>query len=165
MAAGAPLGFWLGCLQGGALSAALPWLFGSTAIFLGLVALAAYLSLPDLTPAKDSHDADAPSLKQFDYVGAALSSVGCGIVLFGLTQGSSAHWNPYTYSLIIAGMLMFVAFAYVERRVARPLVPNGLWKTPGFTALLISYFLGFGAYGKSASFAVAPDLTLDNGSS
>ncbi|KAI0380339.1 MFS general substrate transporter [Hypomontagnella monticulosa] len=146
MAAGAPFGFWLGCLQGGALSAALPWLFGSTAIFLGLVALAAYLSLPDLTPAKDSHDADAPSLKQFDYVGAALSSVGCGIVLFGLTQGSSAHWNPYTYSLIIVGMLMFVAFAYVERRVTRPLVPNELWKTPGFTALLISYFLGFGAY-------------------
>ncbi|KAI1770778.1 putative efflux pump antibiotic resistance protein [Hypoxylon cercidicola] len=146
MAAGAPFGFWIGCVHGGALSSRLPWLFGSTALFLGLVALAAQLTLPDLSPAKDSRDADAPSLRQFDYVGAALSSVGCGLVLFGLTQGSSANWNPYTYSLIIAGLLMFVAFAFVERHVARPLIPNGLWKTPGFAALLVSYFLGFGAY-------------------
>ncbi|KAI2622371.1 MFS general substrate transporter [Hypoxylon sp. NC1633] len=146
MAAGAPFGFWIGCVHGGALSARLPWLFGSTAVFLGLVALAAQMSLPDLSPAKDSHDADAPSLRQFDYAGAALSSMGCGFVLFGLTQGSSANWNPYTYSLIIVGLLMFIAFAYVERCVARPLVPNGLWKTPGFAALLVSYFLGFGAY-------------------
>ncbi|KAI6081481.1 MFS general substrate transporter [Hypoxylon rubiginosum] len=146
MAAGAPFGFWIGCVHAGALSSRLPWIFGSTALFLGLVALAAQLTLPDLSPAKDSHDADAPSLRQFDYVGAVLSSVGCGLVMFGLTQGGSANWAPYTYSLIIAGLLMFVAFAFVERYVARPLIPNGLWKTPGFAALLVSYFLGFGAY-------------------
>ncbi|KAL7620137.1 hypothetical protein AAE478_009130 [Parahypoxylon ruwenzoriense] len=146
MAAGAPLGFWTGCVHGGALSAHLPWVFGSTAIFLGLVALAAQMSLPNLSPVKDSHEVDAPSLRQFDYLGAALSSVGCGLVLFGLTQGSSANWNPYTYSLIIVGFLMFIAFAFVERYVERPLIPNGLWKTPGFAALLVSYFLGFGGY-------------------
>lgn len=149
MAAGAPFGFWIGCVHGGALAEQLPWLFGSTAMFLGTLAVAAQLTLPDLSPAKDSHDADAPSLRQFDYAGAALSSIGCGLVLFGLTQGSSAHWNPYTYSLIIVGLLMLVAFAFVERYVARPLVPNGLWKTPGFAALLVAYFLGFGGFSKS----------------
>lgn len=41
---------------------------------------------------------------------------------------------------------MFVGFSFVERRVSRPLIPNGLWKTPGFAALLIAYFLGFGGY-------------------
>ncbi|XDG08229.1 hypothetical protein ABKA04_007844 [Annulohypoxylon sp. FPYF3050] len=146
LAAGAPFGFSIGCLHGGALASHLPWLFGSTAIFLGVVAIAAWATLPDLTPAKDSHDADAPSLREFDYVGAVLSSTGCGLVLFGLTQGSSANWNPYTYSLIIAGMLMFVAFAFVERSLKRPLIPNGLWKTPGFAALLVAYFLGFGGF-------------------
>ncbi|KAI1077695.1 MFS general substrate transporter [Whalleya microplaca] len=147
MAAGAPLGFWIGCMQGGALSAHLPWIFASTAIFLGLCALAAQLTLPDLSPAKDNiNDADAPSLRQFDFLGAAVSSIGCGLLLFGLTQGSSAHWSPYTYSLIILGILMFVAFAFIERRVSRPLIPNGLWKTPGFVALLVAYFLGFGGY-------------------
>lgn len=78
MAGASPLGFWIGCLQGGALSAHLPWIFGTTAIFLGLCAVAAQLTLPDLSPAKDSADADAPSLKNFDYLGAVLSSVGCG---------------------------------------------------------------------------------------
>ncbi|KAI5922633.1 MFS general substrate transporter [Camillea tinctor] len=152
MAAGAPLGFWIGCLQGGALSDHLPWIFGSTALFLGLCAVAAQLTLPDLNPAKDGIHGDAPSMRQFDYLGAVISSLGCGLILFGLTQGSAAHWNPYTYTLITVGVLMFVLFAFVERRVARPLIPNGLWKTPGFVALLISYFLGFGGYSGSWQF-------------
>lgn len=78
MAGASPLGFWIGCLQGGALSSNLPWIFGSTAIFLGLCAVAAYLTLPDLSPAKDSANSDAPSLRNFDYLGATLSSTGCG---------------------------------------------------------------------------------------
>ncbi|KAJ6444495.1 nuclear transport factor 2 family protein [Purpureocillium lavendulum] len=146
MAAGAPFGFWIGALQGGALSSHLPWVFGSTAIFLGLCALAAYLTIPPLRPAQDGTSADRPSVRQFDYVGAALASFGSGLILFGLTQGSSVQWNPYTYSVIIVGLLMLVGFYFVERRVARPLIPNGLWKTPGFAPLLLAYVFGFGAY-------------------
>ncbi|KAH6658198.1 major facilitator superfamily domain-containing protein [Truncatella angustata] len=146
MAAGAPLGFWIGCIQGGALASHLPWIFGSTSIFLALCAVAAQFTIPALRPAQDSSDANAPSLRDFDYLGALLASLGCGLLLFGLTQGSSAKWNPYTYSLIIAGMLMFVAFYMVENRVKRPLIPNALWKTPGFAALMIAYFLGFGGF-------------------
>ncbi|KAI1843463.1 hypothetical protein JX265_001811 [Neoarthrinium moseri] len=146
MAAGAPLGFWIGCIQGGALAAHLPWIFGTTSMFLALCAVAAQFTIPALRPARDSADGDAPSLREFDYLGALLASTGCGLLLFGLTQGSSAHWNPYTYSLIIAGLLLFVAFYLVESRVARPLIPNALWKTPGFTALMIAYFLGFGGF-------------------
>ncbi|KAK5738190.1 hypothetical protein LTR17_006220 [Elasticomyces elasticus] len=146
MAAGSPLGFWIGCVQGGALSAHLPWIFGSTSIFLAICALAAQLTVPSLKPVSDSFTTEAPSLRQFDYAGAFLSSVGCSLILFGITQGSSAHWNPYTYCTIIAGFLMLGGFYFVEQRVARPIVPNGIWRTPGFAALLISYFLGFGAY-------------------
>jgi MFS family permease len=149
MAAGSPLGFWIGCVQGGALSAHLPWIFGSTSIFLAIFALAAHLTVPSLRPASDSLTAEAPSLRQFDYPGAFLSSMGCSLILFGLTQGSSAHWNPYTYCLIILGFLMLGGFYVVEQRVARPIIPNGLWRTPGFAALLISYFLGLGAYSRS----------------
>lgn len=153
MAAGAPLGFWIGCIQGGALSSRLPWIFGSTAIFLALCAAAAQFTIPALRPASDTSDADAPSLRDFDYLGALLASLGCGLILFGLTQGSSAKWNPYTYSLMIAGVLMFVAFYMVESRVKRPLIPNQLWKTPGFTALMIAYFLGFGGFSKCLPFS------------
>ncbi|RDW82874.1 hypothetical protein BP6252_03986 [Coleophoma cylindrospora] len=146
MAAGAPLGFWFGCIQGGALSKHLPWIFGSTSIFLALCAVAAQFTIPALKPAADSSHVNAPTMQEFDYWGALLASVGCGLLLFGLTQGSSAQWNPYTYSLIIAGLLMFVAFYMVENRVKRPLIPNALWTTPGFSALMIAYFLGFGGF-------------------
>ena len=149
MAAGSPLGFWIGCVQGGALSAHLPWIFGSTSIFLAICALAAHLTVPSLRPVSDSLTAEAPSLRQFDYAGAFLSSMGCSLILFGITQGSSAHWNPYTYCLIILGFLMLGGFYVVEQRVARPIIPNGLWRTPGFAALLVSYFLGVGAYSRS----------------
>lgn len=152
MAAGAPFGYWIGCVQGGALSAHLPWIFGSTSIFLGLCAVAAQVIVPSLRPADDNIGRGSLSLRQFDYAGALLSSVGCGLILFGLTQGTPTHWNPYTYSTIIAGFLMLVAFYFVEQKVPRPLIPNGLWKTPGFTPLLISYALGFGAYGGAWQF-------------
>ncbi|KAL6907141.1 major facilitator superfamily domain-containing protein [Trichoderma evansii] len=146
MAAGAPFGFWIGCVQGGLLTAHLDWIFRSTAIFLAVCALAAYYSIPDLRPAVDSNATDVPSIRQFDYMGAILASLGSGLILFGLTQGSAVQWNPYTYSLVIVGFLFLVAFHFVERRVARPLIPNGIWKTPGFVAVLVSYIFGFGAY-------------------
>ncbi|KAL6915589.1 hypothetical protein FSHL1_007040 [Fusarium sambucinum] len=146
MAAFSPFGYWLGCLQAGALSAHLPWIFGSTAILLSFMSLAAQLTIPALSPAQDSSDSEAPSIRQFDYVGAGLASIGSTLIIFGLTQGSPAKWSPYTYSAIVVGFFMLVAFYFVEKRVARPLIPNNLWKTPGFGALLISYFLGLGAY-------------------
>ncbi|KAK8096350.1 uncharacterized protein PG998_014218 [Apiospora kogelbergensis] len=146
MAAFSPVGYWLGCLQSGALSSRLPWIFGSTAILLAIFTLAAQLTIPFLRPARDTLETEAPSIRHFDYIGAGLASIGCTLVIFGLTQGSSARWNSYTYCSIIAGFLMLVGFYFVENRVARPLIPNRLWKTPGFGFLLVSYFLGLGAY-------------------
>ncbi|KAK6836018.1 MFS general substrate transporter [Apiospora arundinis] len=145
MAAGSPFGYWLGCLQAGALSAHLPWIFGSTAIFLAACALAAHITIPSLGPVQDSIDTEAPTLRHFDYAGAALASIGCSLVVFGLTQGSSAHWSPYTYSSIVLGFLMLGGLYYVEKRVARPLIPNRLWRTPGFGRFWPPIF-GLGAY-------------------
>ncbi|KAJ6790045.1 hypothetical protein PWT90_05272 [Aphanocladium album] len=146
MAAGAPFGFWIGAMQGGALSSHLPWIFGSTSIFLCACAIAAYFTIPPLTPARDSSSVDVPSIKQFDYVGAALASLGSGLILFGLTQGSSVQWNPYTYSLVVVGILMLIAFYFSAPFVKRPLVPKGIWKIPGFVPVLLAYVFGFGGY-------------------
>jgi MFS family permease len=146
MAAFSPVGYWLGCLQSGGLSSNLPWIFGSTSIFLVICAVAAQLTIPALPPAKDNLDTEAPSLRQFDYLGAGLASAGCSLIIFGLTQGSSAHWSPYTYCTLIVGFLLLAGFYFVEKRVIRPLIPNRLWQTPGFPTLLLSYFLGLGAY-------------------
>lgn len=154
MAAGSPLGYWIGCVQAGALSARLPWIFGSTAIFLAGCAVAAQLTIPDLRPAADGSGEEAPSLRDFDYVGAGLAAMGSTLIVFGLTQGSAARWNPYTYCSVVVGCLLLVGFYFVEKGVARPLIPNRLWKTRGFATLLISYFLGLGAYSSWQFYAI-----------
>ena len=146
MSAGAPFGFWVGAIQGGALKAHLPWIFGSNALLSGLCLVAGYMTIPPLRPVADIAGAEAPTIRQFDFLGAGLAILGCICVLFGLTQGSGVEWSPYTYTLVLIGVLLLVAFFFVERRVDRPLIPNSLWKTKGFTPLMIAHFLGFGAW-------------------
>ncbi|KXS98720.1 hypothetical protein AC578_10479 [Pseudocercospora eumusae] len=146
MAAAAPFGFWLGALQGGALSSNLEWIFGSSAMICGLCACAAYATIPALRPVADTVGVDAPTFRQFDWKGALCAVVGCVCLLFGLTQGSVAHWSPYTYALIIVGIVVLALFFWLETKVTRPLVPARLWKTPGFAPLMLAYFLGFGGY-------------------
>lgn len=146
MAAAAPFGFWLGALQGGALSAHLKWIFGTNAIICGLCAVAAYATIPPLRPVADHASADAPSIKNFDWKGAMCAIVGCVCLLFGLTQGSVAHWSPYTYVLIVVGIVVLGLFFWLETNVPRPLVPAHLWRVPGFAPLMLAYFLGFGGF-------------------
>ncbi|KAL4925084.1 major facilitator superfamily domain-containing protein [Aspergillus undulatus] len=146
IAATAPLGFSLGSLQGGALQAHLVWIFGTNAILCGLCGVAAWLSIPSLRPAADQAGAEPPTLRDFDYIGAGCAAGGCVCLLFGLTQGPVAMWSPYTYVLIIVGFLLLVALFVWESKAARPLIPNRLWRTPGFTALMVAYFLGFGSF-------------------
>ena len=146
MAAMAPFGFWLGALQGGALSAHLEWVFGTNAILCGLFTAAGFFSIPSLKPVADYPGADAPSLRQFDYLGAVCAIVGCVCLLFGITQGPAASWSPYTYVLIIIGLIFVVGFFFAEQRASRPLIPNRLWRTKGFSPLMAAYFLGFGSF-------------------
>lgn len=155
-----PVRFLVGCLQGGALTAHLPWIFGSNAILCLICAAAAFPGIPLFAP-KPSASGAQPSLKDFDALGALLAAIGCGLIILGLTQGVPSGWSPYTYSLIIVGVLFLVLFYLAERRAARPLVDNRLWTTAGFLPLAISYFLGYGAYvGGWMFFAVRFLLTI-----
>lgn len=146
MAACAPFGFSLGCLQGGGLYQHLEWIFGTNAIICAICCVAAYFSIPPLRPVADVAGTEAPSLRHFDYIGGACAAGGCVCLLFGLTQGPVASWSPYTYVLIIVGLLLLVGLFFAEQAAIRPLIPNRLWRTPGFTPLMIAYFLGFGSF-------------------
>lgn len=146
MAAMAPFGFWIGALQGGALSAHLPWIFGTNAMFSALLCVACYFTMPALKPAADLGGGRAPGLRNFDFKGATCALVGTICLLFGLTQGSVAKWAPYTYVLIIVGVLVLALFFWVENKVSRPMIPSKLWRTPGFAPLMAAYFLGFGGF-------------------
>ncbi|KAJ5697766.1 hypothetical protein N7488_011450 [Penicillium malachiteum] len=146
MAAMAPFGFSLGALQGGGLYQHLPWIFGTNAIICAICCVAAYFTIPPLRPVADVAGTEAPTLRQFDYIGGCCAAGGCLCLLFGLTQGPVASWSPYTYILIIVGLLLLAGLFFAERAAVRPLIPNRLWSTPGFTPLMIAYFLGFGSF-------------------
>ncbi|KAJ6036819.1 hypothetical protein N7540_001098 [Penicillium herquei] len=146
MAAMAPFGFSLGALQGGGLYRHLPWIFGTNAIICAICCAAAYFTIPPLRPVADVAGTEAPTLRQFDYIGGCCAAGGCVCLLFGLTQGPVASWSPYTYILIIIGLLLLAGLFFAERAAVRPLIPNRLWSTPGFTPLMIAYFLGFGSF-------------------
>ena len=157
-----PVGFLVGCLQGGALTVHLPWIFGSNAMVCFICAVASVPGIPSFSP-KPGASGPPLTLKDFDALGALLAAIGCGLIILGLTQGVPSGWNPYTYSLIIVGVLFLLLFSLAERRAVRPLIDNRLWLTPGFPPLAISYFLGYGAYvGGWMFFAVRFLLTIQD---
>ncbi|KAG0157400.1 hypothetical protein PDIDSM_4585 [Penicillium digitatum] len=80
---------------------------------------------------------EAPSIKQFDYIGGFCAASGCGSV---------ASCSPYTYILINVSLALLVGLFFVEGNVLRLLSPNRLLRTPGFTPLMITSFLGFGSF-------------------
>ncbi|KAF6815077.1 hypothetical protein CSOJ01_03714 [Colletotrichum sojae] len=139
MGAMIPIGFSIGALQGGALSRHLEWVSGSTALLAVLCLAAAIWCVPDF---KNT----AVSLRDFDLAGAAAGVVGCGLIVFGLTQGTPTRWSPYTYALVIVGVGFICLFVFIEGRAKRPLIDNRLWKVPGFISLMLAYFLGYGGY-------------------
>lgn len=165
MAAMAPFGFWLGTLQGGALSDHLPWIFGTNTIMSGLLTVAAWYTIPQMTPAADRAGSDVPTLRIFDWKGAACAVTGCVCLIFGLTQGSVVNWEPYTYVLVIAGVVILGTFFWIEHCVERPMIPSRLWRTPGFAPLMAAYFLGFGGFGAWQFYAIQLFLRIQQKSS
>ena len=163
----APFGFCIGGLQGGALSSHLEWIFGSNAIVTGLGFIGAIKYAPAESTMRafensTSPSAEASTSRKFDFIGAALAICGCGLLVFGLTQGSAAHWSPYTYATVIAGLAFFAAFFYAESKVQQPLVPPSLWRIKGFMPLALCYFLSFGCFSAYQFYAIQFWLRIQN---
>lgn len=158
-----PMGFGIGALQEGAFSANLEWVFASSTFIYLFRVPATIWAVPCLRPSASVALGEALSIKDFNFLGAAVSVSACGVMIFGLTQGAPTNWMPYTYALVIVGVLLFIAFYFVERRARRPFIDNRLWKTSGFLPLIVSYFLGYGAYvGAWMFYAVRFSLTIQN---
>jgi len=64
---------------------------------------------------------------RIDYSGAALLTVGCSLLILGLLEGGTAWaWGSTTsYTVLGLALVALVAFGFVERRAAEPVLP--LW--------------------------------------
>jgi MFS family permease len=64
----------------------------------------------------------------------ALSGVGMFSIVFGLQQGQSAHWQPWIWALIVAGIGLMTAFVYWQSVNTRePLIPLQIFSDRDFS--------------------------------
>jgi EmrB/QacA subfamily drug resistance transporter len=93
-------------------------------------------SVPQLAP-----DPDAP--RSIDYPGVVTFGLGMAGIVFGLTQGSGENdWTQPAVIISLAGsILLLVAFVFVERRAANPLIEFRLFRHLNFLAANISQVL------------------------
>ncbi|MFI2362343.1 MFS transporter [Promicromonospora sp. NPDC019610] len=85
-----------------------------------------------------------------DVVGLLLVSVALVAILVPLIEGEDAGWPWWTFACLAAGLLLLVAFAFWERRVAArsgsPLVPPHLFSHPAFSGGVILALVYFAAF-------------------
>jgi predicted MFS family arabinose efflux permease len=124
----------IGPLVGGALTDSLGW----ESIFylnvpIGLAALAlTYLKL------RESRD---PNATRIDWAGVATFSGALFLLVLALLRGNSDGWGSTLIVSLFAGAAALLgAFVTVERRVAEPMLPLGLFKRRTFTGVQLAAF-------------------------
>lgn len=119
----APNGFLLGACFSSLLAkfAWWPWAYWIMGIFCVLAAIATQL----IVPTQDSdRRTDRHISGQLDPWGSITGVVGLVLVNFAWNQGPVVGWStPYTYILLIIGLLFLVLFFFIELRTSHPLVP------------------------------------------
>jgi EmrB/QacA subfamily drug resistance transporter len=138
----------LGPTLGGLIVSSLGWrwiFYVNIPIGVALVA-AAFRFVPDLRLGK-SH--------RLDLVGVALASAGLLLVVYGLIEGQRFDWGTVSGfitipEIIVAGVVLLVAFLAYERRVQdrEPLLPLEVFRDRNFTLMVfVLMAMGFAMLG------------------
>lgn len=116
----------VGPLVGGVLVDGLGWQW----IFfvnvpIGVIGLAlAYWLVPVLST--QSH--------RFDLLGVALSGAGMFLIVFGLQEGQAAHWQPWIWALVVAGVGFMTSFVFWQSvNSHEPLIPLAIFGDRDFS--------------------------------
>ncbi len=124
----------IGPLVGGALTQGLgwEWVFFIN-VPIGLAALAVtYLRL------RESRDPDADRI---DWAGLVTFSASLFLLVLALLRGNDEGWgSTLIVSLFAGAALLMAAFVVIERRVAQPMLPLGLFGRRAFTGVQLTAF-------------------------
>ncbi|UZJ50737.1 hypothetical protein CBS101457_000057 [Exobasidium rhododendri] len=176
LGAGQPLGFIVGLVVGGLFADNKYRIYLIAIVGAGLFAFIALCTLPEdgvrlLVKGRDNSEENRQSTAQprtskslllFDWVGAALITLGIILLTLGLTFAGSQQrgWKSLAVLLCLPiSIVILVAFflweSYQERQTSSyeegqvsqaltaPLIPPGLWKAPGFAATLACIFFAW----------------------
>jgi EmrB/QacA subfamily drug resistance transporter len=132
----------VGPLVGGVLTDA----FGWPAIFLINLPLGAIALSAGWRGIAESAD---PEHASADPAGQVLAIGWLAALTYAVLEAGHRGWaSPLILTLLAVAVVLFAVFVVVERKVARPMLPAGLFARPRFTVVTFSSFvLGFGAYG------------------
>jgi MFS family permease len=146
VAAGSPA---IGLVIGGPLIDAVGWrpMFGIQAVLSIVPVVAAFLVLRE-TPRR--HDVG------FDIPGALALAAGTGGLMFALNQVPIRGFDAVIIGALAAGISGLAAFAFVESRVAFPLLPLALFRRRNFTTSMLASLFSGAAY--MGGFVLAPLL-------
>jgi EmrB/QacA subfamily drug resistance transporter len=100
---------------------------------------------------------------RLDAPGLVLVTVAALGIVWGLTRGNDVGWgSTETIGTLAAGLVALVAFGFVERRAAEPMLPPRMFARRGFSAGTASNFL-FSASLFSAVFFMAQFQQISQG--
>ncbi|OOF94510.1 hypothetical protein ASPCADRAFT_397329 [Aspergillus carbonarius ITEM 5010] len=101
------------------------WIMGIACfIFAGL----GILLIPPTPHEKSQNDGISLSAR-LDVIGAATGIAALVLINFAWNQGPVVGWNmPYTYALLIVGIILLAGFLILERKVPCPLLPQSIFK-------------------------------------
>src|ERR671911_2343814 len=123
-----------GPLVGGALTDSLGW---ESVFYLnvpvGVAAIAVtYMKL------RESRD---PNATRVDWAGVATFSAALLLLVLALVRGNDEGWGSAPIVSLLAGSgLLLAAFIAIERRVAEPMLPLGLFRRRAFTGVQLAAF-------------------------
>jgi EmrB/QacA subfamily drug resistance transporter len=134
------IGTSLGLVFGGWISDAFDWRWAFLAnVPLGIVLMIAakiYLQETKRQPGR------------IDVWGAVFSTLGMSAVVYGLIHAAEYGWtDSFTWPCVLSGLLCMFIFVQIEKRVAMPLVPLRLFKSPQRTGANAARALFVGSMG------------------
>lgn len=151
LGAGQPLGFITGLVSGGVLSTkwrSLYWLLCVLSTGLGITAI--YSLPPDVRLTRSRM---LSQLKEFDWIGSLLSSIGATSLIFALSDAESAPdgWStPYIPALLPTAATFLVSFLWWEEKREQSnkhvLMPLSIWRAKGLGTMIAMIFCAWAAF-------------------
>jgi EmrB/QacA subfamily drug resistance transporter len=124
----------VGPLVGGLLTDGLGW----QSVFLVNVPVGIATIAVTYWKLRESRD---PNASRIDWGGVVTFSAALLVLVLALVRGNAEGWgSPLIVSLLAVGVLLLGAFVAIERRIAEPMLPLGLFRSGAFTGVQIAAF-------------------------
>src|SRR6188472_2249391 len=124
----------IGPLVGGLLTEGLGW----ESVFLLNVPIGAAAVAITYWKVAESRD---PNATRIDWAGLATFSTALFLLVLALVRGNDEGWgSPLIVSLLVSSGALMAGFFAIERRVAEPMLPLGLFRRRAFTGVQLAAF-------------------------